>query len=122
MQLFGQHINSDRDKCRETMIFLHTLSYNFKPLQTHIPGRLYIRKIFKLLDRTSRTIQESLPGKSICLKATFHSTIFDIPMRPMCEDQIHRRRFTRQRWSATPVMVIIPLNFARCTLPTHINR
>ena len=23
---------------------------------------------------------------------------------------------------STPVMVIIPLNFARCTLPTHINR
>ena len=26
---------------------------------------------------------------------TFHSTIFDIPMRPLCEDQRHRRRFTR---------------------------
>ena len=29
------------------------------------------------------------------LKATFHSTIFDIPMRPVHEDQTHRRRFTR---------------------------
>ena len=29
------------------------------------------------------------------LKATFHLTIFDIPMRPMLEDQRHRRRFTR---------------------------
>ena len=28
----------------------------------------------------------------------------------------------RQRRSANPVMVIIPLNFARCTLPTHGNR
>ena len=28
------------------------------------------------------------------LKATFHLTIFDIPMRPMREDQRHRRRFT----------------------------
>ena len=27
-------------------------------------------------------------------KATFHSTIFDIPMRPVREDQRHRRRFT----------------------------
>ena len=29
------------------------------------------------------------------LKATFHSTIFDIPMRPVREDQRQRRRFTR---------------------------
>ena len=29
------------------------------------------------------------------VKATFHSTIFDIPMRPLREDQRHRRRFTR---------------------------
>ena len=29
------------------------------------------------------------------VKATFHSTIFDIPMRPLGEDQRHRRRFTR---------------------------
>ena len=29
------------------------------------------------------------------VKATFHSTIIDIPMRPVCEDQRHRRRFTR---------------------------
>ena len=29
------------------------------------------------------------------LKATFHLTIFDIPMRPMREDQRHLRRFTR---------------------------
>ena len=26
------------------------------------------------------------------IKATFHSTIFDIPMRPVREDQRHRRR------------------------------
>ena len=32
---------------------------------------------------------------SLCLKATFHLTISDIPMRPMREDQRHRRRFTR---------------------------
>ena len=40
------------------------------------------------------------------LKATSHSTIFDIPMRPVREDQKHQRRFTRQRRPATPVMVI----------------
>ena len=28
-------------------------------------------------------------------KATSHSTIFDIPMRPVREDQRHQRRFTR---------------------------
>ena len=28
------------------------------------------------------------------LKATSHSTIFDIPMRPLREDQKHRDRFT----------------------------
>ena len=50
-----------------------------------------------------------------CLKATSHSTIFDIPMRPVCEDQRYRR-------PAIPLMVIIPLNFACCTLPTHGNR
>ena len=31
----------------------------------------------------------------IFVKATFHSTIFDIPMRPLREDQKHRHRFTR---------------------------
>ena len=29
------------------------------------------------------------------LKATSHSTIFDIPVLPLREDQKHRRRFTR---------------------------
>ena len=28
------------------------------------------------------------------VKATSHSTFFDIPMRPLREDQRHRRRFT----------------------------
>ena len=55
------------------------------------------------------------------LKAASHSTIFEIPIRPMREDQRHRRRSTRFR-AATPVMIIIPLNFARCTLLTHRNR
>ena len=35
------------------------------------------------------------------------------------EDQRRRGRFTRKGRPAIPVMVIIPLNFARCTLPTH---
>ena len=31
---------------------------------------------------------------AIIAKATSHSTIFDIPMRPLREDQKHRHRFT----------------------------
>ena len=31
----------------------------------------------------------------VVLKATSHSMIFDIPMRPLREDQKHRHRFTR---------------------------
>ena len=53
------------------------------------------------------------------LKATSHSTIFDIPMRPVREDQRHRRSLPIK--DDLPVMVIIPLNFSRCTLPTHGN-
>ena len=30
----------------------------------------------------------------LIVKATSHSTIFDIPMRPLREDQRHRHRFT----------------------------
>ena len=54
--------------------------------------------------------------------ATSHSTIFDIPMRLLREDQTYRLRFTRKRRTAIPVMVKIALNFACCTLPTHENR
>ena len=66
--------------------------------------------------------RDTIAVTKFILKATSHSTIFDIPMRPLREDQKHRDRFTHQRRPATPVMVIIPLNFARCTLPTHGNR
>ena len=31
----------------------------------------------------------------LLFKATSHSTIFDIPMRPLRKDQKHRHRFTR---------------------------
>ena len=57
-------------------------------------------------------------------KTISHSTIFDIPMLPLREDQKYRHRFTSQRRPATAVMVIIPLNFSRCTLimTTHKNR
>ena len=34
-----------------------------------------------------------IPGESICLKATSHSTIFDIPMRPVREDQRRMKTF-----------------------------
>ena len=55
------------------------------------------------------------------VKATSHSTIFDIPMRPLLEDK-KPTSFYPLKKGATPVMVIIPFNFARCTLPTHRNR
>ena len=43
-----------------------------------------------------RSCEPSLTGKTTpVLKATSHSTIFDIPMRPLREDQEHRHRFTR---------------------------
>ena len=48
------------------------------------------------------------------VKATSQSTIFDIPMPHVREDQRHRRRFTRKGRPAIPVMVIIRLNFVRC--------
>ena len=40
---------------------------------------------------------QAIPGESpnTILKATSHLTIFDIPMRPLREDQKHRLRFTR---------------------------
>ena len=34
-------------------------------------------------------------GPSNTVNVTSHSTIFDIPMRPLLEDQKHRHRFTR---------------------------
>ena len=37
----------------------------------------------------------SIPRQFFFVKATFHSTIFDIPMRPLREDQKHWHRFTR---------------------------
>ena len=44
------------------------------------------------------TLKENMDRKRLkyqSLKATSHSTIFDIPMRPLREDQRHRRRFAR---------------------------
>ena len=63
-----------------------------------------------------------LSMKMVSIKATSHSPAFDIPMRPLRDDQKDRHRFSPLKKCATPVMVIIPLNFARCTLPTHANR
>ena len=40
-------------------------------------------------------VRERGVGVSAIVKATSHSTIFDIPMRPLREDQKHRHRFTR---------------------------
>ena len=42
-----------------------------------------------------KPLQNVIFGRSITqVKATSHSTIFDIPMRPLREDQKHRHRFT----------------------------
>ena len=48
-----------------------------------------------LLEFSGRTAMHGKYRVSSAIKATSHSTIFDIPMRPMCEDQKHRHRFTR---------------------------
>ena len=39
------------------------------------------------------------------LKATSHSTIFDILMRPVREDQLHQRRFTREEGPQLPLFL-----------------
>ena len=43
---------------------------------------------------------------AVTLKATSHSTIFNISMRPWREDQKHRHRFTRYTRPETLIMVI----------------
>ena len=40
-------------------------------------------------------LEENSAQWKMALKATSHSTVFDIPMRPMREVQRHRQRFTR---------------------------
>ena len=49
-------------------------------------------------------------------KPISHSTIFDIPMSLVHEDQTYRRRFTGERRPAIPVMVNIPFTLpaSRC--------
>ena len=42
------------------------------------------------------SLTDKTSSVSLILRATSHSTIFDIPMRPVREDQRHRRRFTRK--------------------------
>ena len=48
-----------------------------------------------LYKRYSMKTEEITLTTCIIVKATSHSTIFDIPMRPFREDQKHRLRFTR---------------------------
>ena len=50
------------------------------------------KKTSLLLIMTMLMLRKSL---KFDVKATSHSTIFDIPMRPLREDQKHRHRFTR---------------------------
>ena len=57
------------------------------------------RSMCKALKKENKTgklkVACSLKQRYLLLKATSHSTIFDIPMRPLREDQRHRHRFTR---------------------------
>ena len=53
------------------------------------------------------------------LKATFRSAIFRIPVCPVREDQKTNDVLLVKEGPQLPVMVIIPLNFARCMLPMH---
>ena len=72
------------------------------------------------LDLSEFTLPTHQPVLNIRdLKGTCHSMIFDIPCVKIKDtDDV----LSIKRRPATPVMVIIPLNFARCTLPTHRNR
>ena len=44
--------------------------------------------------RTLEILQNSCSLPCIIIKATSHSTSFDVPMRLVREDERHRRRFT----------------------------
>ena len=85
---------------RDLMIFIARMSHHSK-FQT-----VYRRKRGKLSssvqfenenDVTPSTIKIGLAPSllSEMVTATSHSTIFDIPMRPVRENHRHRRRFTR---------------------------
>ena len=62
----------------------------FKPVEIS-DIQLTIHTLIKL----TGTLEGDLIMKITRVKATFHLTIFDILMRPVREDQRHRRRFTR---------------------------
>ena len=50
-------------------------------------------RIIDILYLNEQLIRGCKRCKEALVKATSHSTIFDIPMRPVREDQRHRRRF-----------------------------
>ena len=105
---------------------IKNVSHRLHPQRSILCWRQPLAKVLTSLNRKSHFLTSAIVLLSelrddLSLKATSHSTIFDIPMHPLREDQKHRHRFTRLRRPATPVMVIIPLNIARCTLPTHRN-
>ena len=56
------------------------------------------------------------------LKASSHSTIFDILTSPVCEIKDTDDILPVKEDPATPVMKIIPLYLARCMLPMHRNQ
>ena len=58
-------------------------------------ARRDVRSLSASLQSFKRKLQNHFEKSLGEVKATFHSTIFDILMRPLREDQRHRRRFTR---------------------------
>ena len=74
---------------------LHNAIYR---LRLYWNSLIHILSLLNLHNNVA-SIQKNRGDKSyrviVALKATFHLTIFDIPMRPVREDQRHRRRFTR---------------------------
>ena len=60
-------------------------------------AKLYAQVLYEEENRPGfrKIPSDSISPSSLYIKATSHSTIFDIPMRPVREDKRHRRRFTR---------------------------
>ena len=57
--------------------------------------KLLFKGGFPVMAEITRILAANIRRQFFFVKATSHSTIFDIPMRPLREDQKHRHRFTR---------------------------
>ena len=78
----------------KTDIFVIVIKNNFeKTIKVKKVVRLRTNYLSYLIAFDQQVYRE-IEQIAITLKATSHSTIFDIPMRLLREDQRHRRRFT----------------------------